>query len=125
MTGSHVGVYNRREKKWYFEPSILPEFVRSNKISELNCAEGVLFYGGKVTEQKFEDAFQKLESIVKKLEDGNLSLEESLKVFEEGVRLSRLCSKKLDEAEKKVEILLKESNGRLVPKAFALEEEED
>ncbi len=48
-----------------------------------------------------------------------------VKVFDEGVRLSRLCSKKLDEAEKKVEILLKESNGRLVPKAFALGEEED
>jgi len=78
-----------------------------------------------VAEQKFEDAFQKLESIVKKLEDGNLSLEESLKAFEEGVRLSRFCSKKLDEAEKKVEILLKESDGRLVPKSFALTEEEE
>ena len=77
-----------------------------------------------MAEQKFEDAFQKLESIVKRLEDGNLSLEESLKAFEEGVRLSRFCSKKLDEAEKKVEILLKESDGRLVPKAFAVEEED-
>jgi exodeoxyribonuclease VII small subunit len=81
--------------------------------------------GGFVAEQKFEDAFQKLESIVKKLEDGKLSLEESLKAFEEGVRLSRLCSKKLDEAEKKVEILLKDSDGRLVPKPFSLEEEGD
>ncbi len=80
--------------------------------------------GEKVAEQKFEEAFQKLESIVKRLEDGNLSLEESLKAFEEGVRLSRFCSKKLDEAEKKVEILLKEGNGRLVPKAFTLGEEE-
>ncbi len=78
-----------------------------------------------MAEQKFEDAFRKLESIVKKLEDGNLSLEESLKAFEEGVRLSRFCSKKLDEAEKKVEILLKDSNGRLVPKPFSVEEEED
>jgi len=78
-----------------------------------------------VAEQKFEEAFRKLESIVKKLEDGNLSLEESLKAFEEGVRLSRFCSKKLDEAEKKVEILLKDSNGRVVPKSFSLEEEED
>ncbi len=77
-----------------------------------------------MAEQKFEDAFQKLETIVKRLEDGNLSLEESLKAFEEGVRLSRFCSKKLDEAEKKVEILLKDSNGRLVPKPFTLEEEE-
>ena len=78
-----------------------------------------------MAEQKFEDAFQKLESLVKKLEDGNLSLEESLKAFEEGMRLSRFCSKKLDEAEKKVEILLKESNGRLVPKPFALKEEKE
>jgi len=77
-----------------------------------------------VAEQKFEDALQKLEAIVKKLEDGNLSLEESLKAFEEGVRLSRFCSKKLDEAEKKVEILLKDGSGRLVAKPFALEEEE-
>ncbi len=77
-----------------------------------------------MAEQKFEDAFQKLETIVKRLEEGNLSLEESLKSFEEGVRLSRFCSKKLDEAEKKVEILLKDSNGRLVPKPFTLEEEE-
>ena len=81
--------------------------------------------GGGVAEQKFEDAFQKLEGIVKKLEEGNLSLEDSLKAFEEGVRLSRFCSKKLDEAEKKVEILLKDSNGRVVPKSFSLEEEED
>lgn len=78
-----------------------------------------------MAEQKFEDAFQKLEAIVKRLEDGNLSLEESLKAFEEGVRLSRFCSKKLDEAEKKVEILLKDSNGRLVPQPFSLEEQED
>ena len=81
------------------------------------------FLGGRVAEQKFEDAFQKLESIVKKLEDGNLTLEESLKAFEEGVRLFRFCSKKLDEAEKKVEILLKDTDGRLVPKPFSLEEE--
>ncbi len=78
-----------------------------------------------MAEQKFEDAFQKLEAIVKKLEEGNLSLEDSLKAFEEGVRLSRFCSKKLDEAEKKVEILLKDSNGRLVPKPFSLDAEED
>lgn len=78
-----------------------------------------------MAEQKFEEAFQKLESLVKKLEEGNLSLEESLKAFEEGVRLSRFCSGKLDEAEKRVEVLLKESNGRLASKPFALEEDED
>lgn len=77
-----------------------------------------------MAEQKFEEAFQKLESIVKRLEEGTLSLEESLKAFEEGVRLSRFCSKKLDEAEKKVEILLKDSNGRLTPRPFSLPEED-
>jgi len=76
-----------------------------------------------VAEQKFEEALQKLEAIVKRLEDGNLSLEESLKAFEEGIRLSRFCSKKLDEAEKKVEILLRDNSGRLVAKPFAPEEE--
>ena len=76
-----------------------------------------------MAELNFQDAFQKLESIVKKLEEGNLSLEESLKIFEEGVQLSRFCSKKLDEAEKKVEILLKENNGQLVAQPFSLEEE--
>lgn len=78
-----------------------------------------------MAEQKFEDAFQKLEAIVKKLEEGNLSLEESLKAFEEGVRLSRFCAKKLDEAEKKVEILLQDSNGRLLPHPFSLDAPEE
>jgi exodeoxyribonuclease VII small subunit len=77
-----------------------------------------------VAEQKFEDALQKLEAIVKKLEEGNLNLEDSLKAFEEGMRLSRFCSKKLDEAEKKVEILMKDASGRLTTKPFSLEEEE-
>ena len=80
--------------------------------------------GYNVAEQKFEEALQKLETIVKRLEEGNLSLEDSLKAFEEGIRLSRFCSKKLDEAEKKVEILLKDSEGRLIPKPFSIEEEE-
>ena len=74
-----------------------------------------------MAEQKFEEAYGKLEAIVKRLEEGNLSLEEALKAFEEGVRLARLCSRKLDEAEKKVEILLKESDGRLSAKPFNLE----
>ncbi len=63
--------------------------------------------------EKFEDALTKLEKIVSKLEDGEISLEESLKLFEEGIRLSRLCNQKLDEAEKKVEILLKDKDGSL------------
>ncbi len=60
---------------------------------------------------KFEDALGRLEEIVKRLEGGDLPLEESLKVFEEGVKLSKDCLKMLEEAEKKVEILLEAKNG--------------
>ena len=61
--------------------------------------------------EKFEDALQKLEKIVSKLEEGDIPLEESLKLFEEGIRLTRFCNQKLDEAEKRVEILLKGKDG--------------
>lgn len=54
----------------------------------------------------FEKSLEKLEGLVKKLESGELSLEDSVQAFEEGVELSNFCSQKLDEAEKKVEILL-------------------
>lgn len=66
---------------------------------------------------KFEDVMKRLEQIVSSLEKGNLSLDESLKVFEEGVKLSKNCLRILDDAEKKVEILLKEKGdkGRLKP----------
>jgi len=61
--------------------------------------------------ERFEDALDKLEKIVSKLEEGDISLEESLKLFEEGIKLSRFCSQKLEEAEKKVEILLRDKDG--------------
>jgi exodeoxyribonuclease VII small subunit len=61
-------------------------------------------------ETKFEDALERLEAIVKKIEQGDMTLDESLAAFEEGIRLSRFCSKKLDEADRKVEILLKEND---------------
>jgi len=68
--------------------------------------------------ERFEDALNKLEKIVSKLEEGDIALEESLRLFEEGIRLSRFCNQKLDEAEKKVEILLKDKNGALRPHPF-------
>jgi exodeoxyribonuclease VII small subunit len=71
-----------------------------------------------MSKEKFEDALGKLEKIVSKLEEGDIPLEESLKLFEEGIRLSRLCNHKLDEAEKKVEVLLKGKNGTLRPHPF-------
>ena len=59
----------------------------------------------------FEQALQQLEQIVQRLEKGELPLEESLKLYEEGIRLSRLCHGKLEEAEGKIEMLLKDTRG--------------
>ena len=71
-----------------------------------------------MAKEKFEEALNKLEKIVERLEKGDIPLEESLKLFEEGVRLSTFCSHKLDEAEKRVEILLKGKEGSLKPQPF-------
>lgn len=68
--------------------------------------------------ERFEDALKKLEKVVSKLEDGNIPLEESLKLFEEGIRLSRFCNQKLEEAEKKVEILMKDKEGMVKTQPF-------
>jgi exodeoxyribonuclease VII small subunit len=62
----------------------------------------------------FEGALKQLEDIVQRLEKGELSLEESLKMYEEGIRLSRLCHTKLDEAEGRIEQLLKDARGEPV-----------
>jgi exodeoxyribonuclease VII small subunit len=59
----------------------------------------------------FEEALQQLEQIVQKLEKGELPLEESLKLYEEGIRLSRLCHGKLEEAEGRIEMLMKDARG--------------
>lgn len=56
--------------------------------------------------EKFEEALEKLEDIVKKMETGDLPLEEALKSFEEGVKLIRFCSAKLDDAQRRVEMLM-------------------
>jgi len=71
-----------------------------------------------MAKERFEDALNKLEKIVSKLEDGDIPLEESLKLFEEGIRLSRLCNQKLEEAEKRVEILMKGRDGMMKAQAF-------
>ena len=64
-------------------------------------------------EKTFESALGELETIVKQLEDGDLDLEESLKLFEKGVKLSRECRERLSKAERRIEILLKDANGNL------------
>ena len=78
-----------------------------------------------MAEKKFEKAMERLELIVQSLESGDLSLEESLKVFEEGMELVQFCTTKLDEAEQKVTILMKESTGKLVQQPFETEPKEE
>ena len=70
----------------------------------------------------FEQSFKKLEEIVRKLENGNITLEESVKLFDEGIKLNRECNTKLDEAEKKIEILTKNMEGNIATKPFDEEE---
>jgi exodeoxyribonuclease VII small subunit len=70
-------------------------------------------------EPSFEAALARLEEIVHELEETDLPLERSLAVFEEGVRLSRLLHQRLNEAERKVEILLKGEGGEKVPVPFS------
>jgi exodeoxyribonuclease VII small subunit len=64
--------------------------------------------------ESFEAALKQLEEIVQRLERGELPLEESLKLYEDGIRLSRLCHAKLEEAEGKIELLMKDAKGDLV-----------
>ncbi|HLC25777.1 MAG TPA: exodeoxyribonuclease VII small subunit [bacterium] len=66
-----------------------------------------------MSEPTFEEALKRLENIASELEKENVDLETSLKLFEEGVMLSRTCARKLEEAEKKIEMLTREESGRL------------
>ncbi len=61
--------------------------------------------------QNFEDSLQQLEKIVAQLEGGELPLEESLKLFEDGIKLSRECQERLNQAERRIDVLLKDENG--------------
>jgi exodeoxyribonuclease VII small subunit len=69
---------------------------------------------------KFEYAMARLETIVAELERGDLPLDDSLKIFEEGVRLSKTCLKMLEDAERKVEILVQEKDGKKRIQAFSV-----
>ncbi|MFQ5892728.1 MAG: exodeoxyribonuclease VII small subunit [Candidatus Tectimicrobiota bacterium] len=77
-----------------------------------------------MSEMKFEKALKRLEAIVEQLEDGQLELEKSLQLFEEGIRLARFCAEKLQETEQKIEILAREHEG-LFAEDQSLEEETD
>ena len=67
---------------------------------------------------KFEEALKKLEAIVEGLEQGKISLDDSLKKYEEGIKLAKFCSEKLEEAERKIEILTKDNSGQLKRQPF-------
>ncbi|HMG34665.1 MAG TPA: exodeoxyribonuclease VII small subunit [Blastocatellia bacterium] len=77
------------------------------------------------SEKSFEASLDELERIVKQLEAGDLPLEASLELFEQGVKLSRDCQKRLDEAERKVEILLRSTDGTYKPAPFEESESEE
>lgn len=76
---------------------------------------------------EFEKAFQQLEKIVGRLESEELPLDESLQLFEEGIRLSRFCHQRLEEVEKKIELILADAKGEPVTEPFEGEtgDEED
>ncbi len=74
-------------------------------------------------EKTFEASLKELERIVEQLESGDLPLEKSLELFEQGVKLSRECQSRLDDAERKVEMLLKDSDGTI--KAVAFDEDDE
>lgn len=76
-----------------------------------------------MAEKQFEDALARLEEIVKELESGDLPLDPSLKLFEEGIKLARICNKRLEEAERRVEILLKDKAGNMIAHPFEEEKE--
>jgi exodeoxyribonuclease VII small subunit len=78
-----------------------------------------------MAKKTFEQSMKQLEQIVQELESGDLSLEKAIKKFEEGVQLSKFCSKKLEETEKKISILLKGTNGEISEVPFNPENESD
>ena len=72
-------------------------------------------------EPTFEEALKSLEDVVSKLESGETNLEESIRLFEEGMRLSGLCQKRLDDADRKIELLMRKQGGGVT----GVEDEED
>ena len=75
-----------------------------------------------MAEIKFEKAMERLEQIVDELEKGDLDIDKSLQIFEEGIKMSRTCSKKLSDAEAKIEKLTRNQKGELITELFTMEE---
>ena len=71
-----------------------------------------------MAEKTFEASMHELEDVVSKLENGDKTLDDSLKLFEQGIKLAKACQKKLDDAEKRVKILTADSNGGFIEEDF-------
>jgi len=78
-----------------------------------------------MSEIKFEKAMTRLENIIEELERGDLDIDKSLEIFEEGIKMSRLCSKKLNEAEAKIQKLSKGKKGDLVTELFPVDDKNE
>lgn len=78
-----------------------------------------------MAEIKFEDALKKLEKIVEELESGNLTLDEALKKYQDGIELSRACAQRLESAKKKIDVLVKNKKGEFELKDIADAETEE
>lgn len=72
---------------------------------------------------EFEKSLARLEEVVRRLENANLTLDDAMKLFEEGVALTRECQKQLEEAEGRVEILLKKADGKITAAPYDPEKE--
>lgn len=78
-----------------------------------------------MTDLKFEECLARLEQIVGSLEAGNLPLEESLRVFEEGIALARHCARYLEDAERRIELLAKDESGATTTRPFSVPADEE
>ena len=106
---------HRRCRRWKFTV---------NYISELGAVGGSVTIPTMPDAPDFETALKRLEEIVKKLETGDQPLDNALELFEEGIKLSRLCHSKLEQAERRVEILLKSGSGQVQAVPFDHEDSE-
>jgi exodeoxyribonuclease VII small subunit len=77
-----------------------------------------------MAKKTFEQSMKQLEQIVAELESGELPLEQAIKKFEEGMELSRFCSQKLEETERKITLLMQDGTGRAVEKPFPTESQQ-
>ena len=78
-----------------------------------------------MAKKSFEQAMENLEKIVEELETGDLPLEKAMQKFEEGMELTRFCTRKLDETEKKINLLLRDKTGKVVEQSLQTDDQAD